>query len=53
VELAGKLFTANKPYNFYSYKGDWHLFEGENLSIAINRDVAFFNSLLITESNMN
>ena len=53
VELAGKLFTANKPYNFYSYKGDWHLFEGENLSIAINSNVAVFNSLLITESNMN
>ena len=44
VQLAGKLFTANMPYNFYSYEGDRHLFEGENLSTAILRDVAFFKS---------
>jgi len=53
VELAGKLFTQNQPYNFYSYKGDRHLFEGENLSVAIHRDVAFFKSLLTTEDDMN
>lgn len=53
VELAGKLFTSNQPYHFYSYKGDQHLFEGENLSMAILRDVTFFNSLLITQNDQN
>jgi len=53
VELTGKLFTQNQPYNFYSYKGDRHLFEGENLSVATYRDVAFFKSLLTTEDDMN
>jgi len=53
VELAGKLFTSNQPYSFYSYKGDRHLFEGENLSVATHRDVAFFKSLLTTEDDMN
>ena len=45
VELAGKLYALQKPYYFYSYAGDKHLFEGENLNEAIMRDVAFFNSL--------
>lgn len=53
VELAGELLAANKPYNFYSYEGDRHLFEGENLSIAIQRDVTFFRSLLIEKGNTN
>jgi len=53
VELAGKLFTSNQPYNFYSYKGDRHLFEGETLSKAIYRDVTFFNSLMTTQYDMN
>ena len=45
VELAGKLYALQKPYYFYSYAGDKHLFEGENLNEAILRDVTFFNSL--------
>jgi pimeloyl-ACP methyl ester carboxylesterase len=53
VELAGKLFASNKSYNLYSYKGDRHLFEGENLSTAIHRDIAFFKSLLTKESDMD
>ena len=50
VELAGKLYTSNKAYHFYSYPGDKHLFEGENLQRAVNRDVLFFRSLLSTEA---
>lgn len=46
VELAGKIYTLNKPYQFYSYAGDKHLFEGENLNLAIHRDVLFFKSRL-------
>ncbi len=53
VELTGKLFIQNQPYNFYSYKGDRHLFEGENLSVATLRDVAFFKSLLTTQDDVN
>jgi pimeloyl-ACP methyl ester carboxylesterase len=53
VELAGELLTANKPYNFYSYAGDRHLFEGETLSIAIQRDVTFFRNLLMKNDNAN
>ena len=53
VELAGELLTANKPYNFYSYEGDRHLFESENLSIAIQRDVTFFRNLLMKKGNTN
>lgn len=53
VELAGELLAANKAYSFYSYAGDRHLFEGENLSIAIQRDVSFFRNLLTKEDNTN
>lgn len=49
VELAGKLYSSNKPYYFYSYAGDKHLFDGENLTQAIQRDVSFFKGLLRTE----
>jgi pimeloyl-ACP methyl ester carboxylesterase len=45
VELAAKLYTSNKPYYFYSYAGDKHLFDGSNLAQAIQRDVLFFKSL--------
>jgi pimeloyl-ACP methyl ester carboxylesterase len=45
VELAGQLYTSNKPYHFYSYAGDKHLFDGSNLAQAIQRDVLFFKSL--------
>lgn len=46
IELAGKLYTSNKAYHFYSYTGDRHLFEGENLRAAIERDVLFFRYLM-------
>ncbi len=53
VELAGKLYAAGMPYHFYSYSGDKHLFEGENLSIAIQRDVTLFRNLLEKKGNTN
>ncbi len=46
VELAGELYASSKPYHFYSYAGDKHLFDGENQARAIKRDVSFFKSLL-------
>lgn len=45
IELAGDMYASRKPYFFYSYPGDKHLFDGENLQQAINRDVMFFRSL--------
>ena len=46
VQLAGKLYTSDKPYYFYSYAGDKHLFERKNLRTAIERDVLFFKNLI-------
>jgi pimeloyl-ACP methyl ester carboxylesterase len=46
VQLAGKLYASDKPYFFYSYAGDKHLFEGKNLLTAIERDVLFFKNLI-------
>jgi len=48
IELASAMFATGKPYFFYSYAGDKHLFDGENLEQAINRDVMFFRSLSIS-----
>jgi pimeloyl-ACP methyl ester carboxylesterase len=45
VELAGSLYHVRKPYFFHSYIGDKHLFEGENLKLAIKRDAIFFKNL--------
>ncbi len=45
VELAGSLYHNRKPYFFFSYVGDKHLFEGENLELAIKRDAMFFRHL--------
>jgi dipeptidyl aminopeptidase/acylaminoacyl peptidase len=50
VDLAGQLYSLGKPYYFYSYAGDKHLFEGESLQQAINRDISFFRSLLNTDA---
>jgi pimeloyl-ACP methyl ester carboxylesterase len=50
VQMAGILYTSNKPYNFYSYAGDKHLFEGEDLRTAIERDALFFKSLIDIEA---
>jgi pimeloyl-ACP methyl ester carboxylesterase len=46
VQMAGKLYTSNKPYYFYSYAGNKHLFEEKNLRTATERDVLFFKNLI-------
>ncbi len=46
VGLAAKMYQQNKPYNFYSYAGDRHLFSSEDIALAISRDTQFFNSLM-------
>jgi len=46
VGLAAKMYQQNKPYNFYSYAGDRHLFSSEDIALAISRDTQFFSSLM-------
>lgn len=40
--LAAKLFQHGKPFEFYAYDTDHHLFEGEHRKKAVARDIAFF-----------
>jgi hypothetical protein len=44
--LAAKRYQQNKPYNFYSYAGDKHLFSSEDIALAVSRDTQFFSSLM-------
>jgi hypothetical protein len=43
--LATKLFVLGKTYEFWSVPGDAHLFDDEQMEIAADRDVAFFQSV--------
>ena len=40
--LAAKLFMHGKPFEFYAYESDNHLFKEENRVKAVERDIAFF-----------
>ncbi len=40
--LAKELYMRDKEYRFITYTGDEHFFSGENLELAVERDVAFF-----------
>lgn len=44
--LAKELLLHGKSYAFYSYPGNDHLFTGDMLQQAIDRDVAFFRALI-------
>ncbi len=41
--LAKELYVRGKIYEFWSFDGNDHLFSGEDMEIAVHRDVAFFN----------
>jgi len=43
--LARELYMRGKKYEFHSYPGEDHFFQGEMLEQAVERDVAFFRSL--------
>lgn len=43
--LAKELYMRGKTYEFWTYPGDDHFFQGETLEQAAKRDVAFFRSL--------
>ncbi len=40
--LAKELYMRDKEYRFVTYVGDEHFFSGEDLELAVDRDVAFF-----------
>ncbi len=46
--LAKELYMRGKKYEFFSYPGSDHLFEGEMMQQAADRDVKFFRSLMIS-----
>ena len=41
--LAAKLFKHGKPFGFYAYESENHLFKRENRIKAVERDIAFFD----------
>lgn len=43
--LAGELYLMGRRYEFYSYAGTDHFFEGEDRQQAVARDVAFFHGM--------
>ena len=43
--LAKELYIRGKAYEFWTYPGDDHLFQGDMLEQAANRDAAFFRSI--------
>lgn len=42
--LAAKLYKYKKTFEFYSYKSENHLFQGENRIKAVERDLRFFSN---------
>lgn len=44
VDLVADLRAHGKPYRFFRYPGSDHLFKGRQRQLAVDRDVAYFNS---------
>jgi dipeptidyl aminopeptidase/acylaminoacyl peptidase len=44
--LVSKLFELDKPFEFYSYSSENHLFQNENFDTAVQRDIQFFKKHL-------
>ena len=49
--LAARLFTHQKPFEFYTYKSNNHLFKDENKRLAYKRDINFFNKYIKQEQS--
>jgi dienelactone hydrolase len=45
-ELAASLDQGSQAYEFHTYEGSDHYFEGEDRELAADRDAAFFGSLM-------
>ncbi len=48
--LATQLIRHGKDYVFYTYPSDDHLFAGDELRLAVQRDTAFFSRLMSVEA---
>ena len=44
LAVAARLYMAGLPYGLYLYESDEHLFTGDDLRLAIERDLAWFAS---------
>lgn len=48
--LAKELYRRSMPYVFYSYPGSDHLFKNDTMREAVERDVAFFRSMMTDQA---
>ena len=48
--IANQLRQLGKPYELYSYLSENHLFTGDNLNLAIGRDITFFRHIMLFEN---
>ncbi len=48
--LAKELYLRSLPYEFYTYAGSAHFFDAATRAQAVERDVAFFRSLMCASS---
>jgi pimeloyl-ACP methyl ester carboxylesterase len=49
LRLAKELYLIGQPYNFYSYPGTDHFFQGQQRQDAVDRDVRHFRALMSAE----
>ena len=49
--LAARLHLAKRPFVLYAYDVDEHIFQGEELARAVDRDAAFFRSFMVQVQN--
>ncbi len=47
--LAKELYMLGKPYAFYTYPGDDHLFKGDAFELAVSRDAKFFQTQMAVD----
>ena len=50
--IANQLVRLCKPYEFYSYVSDNHLFINDNLNLAITGDIAFSRHIMLTKNKI-
>ena len=49
VMIASQLKQLGKTHELYSYLSENHLFTGDNLELAITRDIAFFRRIMLAQ----
>jgi hypothetical protein len=48
--VASQLKQLGKTHELYSYLSANHLFTGDNLQLAITRDISFFRRIMLTQN---